>query len=251
MQQLFYGTHVGKQSVSSKTVNDKPKRKKKLKGVPLLTSTVPDKARGPDDGHMVGYARVSTHDQSLQRQVDELVKYGVHAHDIFSDKASGKDMKREGWEACWMDLQEGDLLVVHSLDRLGRNLEEVIRIEREIRERGATLKVLVQDINTSTPAGRLIFHILMTVAQFEREWSLERTMHGLRKARERGVMGGAMAKFTDAQIENAVNKVGGPQAANAWLRAADMVGCSKPTIMRRYAAIQARKEQEAISDANT
>jgi DNA invertase Pin-like site-specific DNA recombinase len=117
--------------VAATTRTQAKPRKKKLKGVPILTSTVPNKPRVTDDPHMVGYARVSTHDQNLQRQVDELVKYGVHAHDIFSDKSSGKDMEREGWQACWKDLQEGDILVVHSLDRLARNLGEVIRVEHQ------------------------------------------------------------------------------------------------------------------------
>jgi DNA invertase Pin-like site-specific DNA recombinase len=80
------------------------------------------------------------------------------------------------------------------------------------------------------------------VAQFEREWSLERTMHGLRKARERGVMGGALKQYTDEQIEEAVAAAGGPQAANVWLNAANAIGCSKPTVMRRYTAIQRIKD---------
>lgn len=217
---------------------------KRRKDVPVLSSDVPDKVWGEEDPHMVGYARVSTVAQSLQRQVDELVKYGVAAVDIFSDKRSGKNMDREGWEACWLDLRKGDILVVHSLDRLGRNLEEVIKIERELREMGVTLKVLAQDINTATPAGRLIFHILMTVAQFEREWSVERTTHGLRKARERGVVGGRIKKFTDEQIEEAVEACGGPEAPNVWLKAAQMVKCSKPTVMRRWEAVQRAKEQQ-------
>lgn len=194
---------------------------------------------------MVGYARVSTATQSLQRQVDELVKYGVAAVDVFSDKASGKDMDRSGWHQCWIDLRDGDVLVVQSLDRLGRNLEEVIKIERELREKGVTLKVLAQDINTATPSGRLIFHILMTVAQFEREWSIERTMHGLKKARERGVMGGRVKKFTDEAIEQAVVSNGGPLAPNVWHLAAKALGCSKVTIMKRWNAI----ERGRVADA--
>ena len=83
--------------------------------------------------------------------------------------------------ACMRELQEGDWLVVWSIDRLGRNLEEVIRVEKQLRDKGVTLKALAQDINTSTAAGRLIFHILLTVAQFEREWSNERSLHGFRK----------------------------------------------------------------------
>lgn len=231
--------------MSDRTPKQKKARRRRPKITPILTSTVPDKERAEGDPHMVGYARVSTKDQSLQRQVDELVKYGVAAVDIFSDKASGKNMDRVGWQHCWLDLRDGDILVIHSLDRLGRNLEEVIRIERELRDKGVTLKVLAQDINTATTTGRLIFHILLTVSQFEREWSLERSMHGLRKARERGVVGGAMKQFTDEQIEKALMDAGGPLAPNAYLNAAKAVGCSKPTVMRRWAAIEARRRKEA------
>jgi DNA invertase Pin-like site-specific DNA recombinase len=213
-------------------------RKRKPRITPILTSTVPDKKKGPDDPHMVGYARVSTSEQSLQRQVDELVKYGVAAVDIFSDKASGKNMDRVGWQHCWLDLQPGDILVVHSLDRLGRNLREVIEIEAQLREKGVTLKALAQDINTGTAAGRLIFHILLTVAQFEREWSLERTMHGLQKARERGVTGGVPKRVPDEDVIAAVTKYGGRSVAGAIGKAAKDLGYSKVTIMRRLDAIE-------------
>jgi DNA invertase Pin-like site-specific DNA recombinase len=162
--------------------------------------------RGPDEPHLVGYVRVSMSDQNNQRQVDELAKFGVNPIEVFGDKASGKNMERPGWRACLRELQDGDWLVVWSIDRLGRNLEEVIRVERELREKGVTLKALAQDINTSTAAGRMIFHILVTVAQFEREWSTERSMHGLMKARERGTMGGRRKTYTDKQIVDAMAK---------------------------------------------
>jgi DNA invertase Pin-like site-specific DNA recombinase len=185
---------------------------------------------------LVGYVRVSTSDQSIQRQVDELVKYGVALVDIYADTASGKNLDRPGWELCWKQLEPGDVLVVHSLDRLGRNLLEVIQLEKQIQAKGCTLKVLAQDINTSTPTGRLIFHILMTVAQFEREWNLERTMHGLQKARERGVKGGALPKFNDEEIAAAMEK----NSYNLRL-AAKAVGCSKVTMMRRWQSIQEQR----------
>ncbi len=219
------------------------KRGKKRVVTPILTSTIPDKEPDPERP-LWGYARVSTNDQSLQRQVDELVKYGVAAVDIFSDKKSGKTFAdRTGWHDLFRELEAGDTVVIHSLDRLGRNLEEVIRIERELREKEVTLKVLAQDINTSTAAGGLIFHVLMTVSQFEREWSLERTMHGLRAAAARGVKGGSVKTYTDEQIEQAVIDAGGPDAPNAWLNAAKAVGCTKVTVMRRYAAIEKTRKE--------
>src|SRR4051812_5320589 len=94
------------------------KRKVDRKPVPILSSTVPDRIREAGDPHMVGYARVSVYDQNNQRQVDELVRFGVGAVDIYSDVASGKNMARPGWIACWRNLQKGDILVVQALDRL-------------------------------------------------------------------------------------------------------------------------------------
>jgi DNA invertase Pin-like site-specific DNA recombinase len=168
-------------------------------------------------------------DQNNQRQVDELAKFGVNPIDVFGDKASGKNMERPGWQACFRELQEGDWLVVWSIDRLGRDLGEVIRVEKELRDKGVTLKVIAQDINTGTAAGRLIFHILMTVAQFEREWSNERSMHGLLKARERGVKGGRLKTYTDKQIKDAMAK-----AKNNYERAAKLIGAKKITMIRRW-----------------
>lgn len=204
-----------------------------------MSSTLPNKPRADDDPHLVGYARVSTSAQSLQRQVDELVKYGVWDVDIFADKASGKNMDRTAWEACNKDMRRGDTLVVHSLDRLGRNLGEVIEIEKDLTSRGIGLKVLAQDINTSTASGRLVFHILMTVAQFEREWGNERTMHGLQKARERGITGGRDPQYSDEQIVEAMEKHN--------LRARDAaieLGCTKVTVLRRWNKIQEKRLHE-------
>jgi DNA invertase Pin-like site-specific DNA recombinase len=193
-------------AMSNAPISAKPKRNYKKRPKPLIvfTSTVPVRKRDKDAPHLIGYVRVSMNDQNNQRQVDELAKFGVNPIDVFGDKASGKNMERPGWKACFRELQEGDWLVVWSIDRLGRNLEEVIAVEKELRKKGVTLKALAQDINTSTAAGRLIFHILLTVAQFEREWSNERSLHGLMKARERGTKGGRRATYTDDQIISAM-----------------------------------------------
>lgn len=224
------------------TTLPKKTRRRRYKPLEALTSTVTQGVREPGGPHLAGYVRVSTSDQSIQRQVDELVKYGVAVTDIYPDTASGKTgTDRPGWTLCWQQLEPGDVLVVHSLDRLGRDLQEVIKIEREIRERGCTLKVLAQDINTANPTGRLIFHILLTVAQFEREWNLERTMHGLQKARERGVKGGALPKFTDEQIGRAMDENNYNLS-----KAAKAVGCSKVTMMRRWDIVKQRRLQQGL-----
>ncbi|CAB3802769.1 hypothetical protein LMG28614_05693 [Paraburkholderia ultramafica] len=205
-----------------------PKRgpKKKTYIHKIAESTV--KWKRPANGQMmIGYARVSTSDQNNQRQVDELIKYGVAPEDVFQDKQSGKTLDRAAWKACFRDLQKGDLLVIYSLDRLGRNLGDLIDIERQLFEKGVRLKVIAQDIDTSNASGRMIFHVLGALAQWEREWNWERTKHGLASARERGVIGGQPARHTDDQIKGALRKAGSVSGA------ARLLKCAKITIIRR------------------
>jgi DNA invertase Pin-like site-specific DNA recombinase len=182
----------------------------------------------PKDGQMMlGYARVSTSDQNNQRQIDELIKYGVAPEDIFQDKQSGKTLDRAAWQACFRDLQKGDLLVIYSLDRLGRNLGDLIQVEKQLYDKGVRLKVIQQDIDTTNASGRMIFHILGALAQWEREWNWERTKHGLDRARARGVIGGQPAKHSDQQIRDALKKAGTLSGA------AKLLNCAKITIIRR------------------
>src|ERR1700761_2464482 len=94
------------------------------------TSTVKWVPRKDNEPMKVGYARVSMNDQSNQRQIDELVRHGVHPYEIFQDKQSGKAMDRPGWKACLRELQKDDILVIWSLDRLGRNLGDLIAVEK-------------------------------------------------------------------------------------------------------------------------
>lgn len=204
----------------------KKRTKKKIYAHTVAKTTV--KWKRPKDGQMmIGYARVSTQDQNNQRQIDELVKYGVAPEDIFQDKQSGKTLDRAAWQACFRDLQKGDLLVIYTLDRLGRSLRDLIDIERQLFERGVRLKVIAQDIDTSNASGRMIFHILGALAQWEREWNWERTKHGLAMAKERGVIGGKASEYSDEEIKAALKKAGTDKGA------ARIVGCRPITIKRR------------------
>lgn len=198
----------------------------------IAKSTV--KWKRPKDGQMmIGYARVSTQDQNNQRQIDELIKYGVAPEDIFQDKQSGKTLDRAAWKACFRDLQSGDLLVIYTLDRLGRSLRDLIEIERQLFEKGVRLKVIAQDIDTSNASGRMIFHILGALAQWEREWNWERTTHGLKAARERGKVGGQPSKYTDDEIRDALRKSGGSILGAAKLLKKGRKHCAPITIKRR------------------
>lgn len=157
--------------------------------------------------HMVGYVRVSMSDQDNRRQKDELVRFGVDPRDIWEDKASGRDMERPGWKACWHDLREGDLLVVQSIDRLGRSLVEVAQTLKALHEKGCDLKILSMGIDTRNPMGRFIFGVMAAFAEMERELIRERTLSGLAAARAKGRTGGAKKRVSDAQIRAAIDRL--------------------------------------------
>ncbi|WP_205207070.1 recombinase family protein [Asaia sp. As-1742] len=180
--------------------------------------------------HLVGYVRVSTSDQNNEHQIDSLIKFGVDPRDIFEDKASGKNMARPGWKDCWRDIREKDILVVHSIDRLGRDLVEVVQTVKALHDRGADLKVLTMDLDTRTPTGRLIFAVVAAMAQWERELIVERTRNGLAAARARGKKGGRKPILTDEQVTEALARI---QAGENAQTVAAEYGVSRQAIYKR------------------
>jgi DNA invertase Pin-like site-specific DNA recombinase len=136
----------------------------------------------------IGYARVSTIEQTLDLQQNALTAAG--AATIYADKASGKTADRPELVHCLKALRDGDTLVVWRLDRLGRNLQDLIRIVNELEARGVKFKSLKESVDTSGPAGKLVFHMFAALAEFERELLRERTLAGLEAARARGRKGG-------------------------------------------------------------
>lgn len=140
---------------------------------------------------LVGYARVSRADQSLDLQIDALLKAGCMRHTIFSDKITGIHSKKPGLLECLESLKEGDTLIVYRLDRLGRTTKDLISLIAELRKRGIYFKSLQEGlIDTSSANGELIFHLFATLAGFERSLIKERTLEGLKAARKRGRVGG-------------------------------------------------------------
>lgn len=135
----------------------------------------------------VGYARVSTKEQDLSLQLDALAKFDCDK--VFTDKVSSVK-QRQGLEEALCYLRQGDCLVVWKLDRLCRSLPDLIKISEQIKERGAELISITENIDTSTPAGRLYFNILGALGQMERELIQERVKAGLISARKRGRIGG-------------------------------------------------------------
>lgn len=136
----------------------------------------------------IGYARVSTADQTLNLQKDALEKIGCQQ--IFTDTISGAIMERKGLDEALSFAREGDTLVVWKLDRLGRSLKNLIETITNLNTRKIGFKSLTENIDTMTSGGKLIFHIFGALAEFERDIIRERTQAGLAAARARGRLGG-------------------------------------------------------------
>jgi DNA invertase Pin-like site-specific DNA recombinase len=147
---------------------------------------------------LIGYARVSTHDQTLNLQQDALQKAGCNK--IFTDTASGAKTERKGLDEALAYVRTGDTLVVWLLDRLGRSLPHLITTMTDLEERGIGFKSLTENIDTTTSGGKLIFHIFGALAEFERNLIRERTQAGLAAARARGRRGGRPKALIARQI---------------------------------------------------
>ena len=146
---------------------------------------------------IIGYARVSTDDQSLDSQTDALSAAG--AEKVFADRISGSKRARPELDRMLEQLRSGDVVTVAKYDRLARSLKDLLEIVEMIRDRGAGFRSLAEDIDTTTPAGRLVFHVFASIAQFERERISERTKEGLASARKRGRIGGRPPALSAAQ----------------------------------------------------
>jgi DNA invertase Pin-like site-specific DNA recombinase len=149
---------------------------------------------------LIGYARVSTLDQTLNLQLDALKAAGCAEHCIYTDTTSGKTTTRPGLEQALRYLRPGDMLVVWRLDRLGRSLKHLIETVAFLHDHGIGLRSLTEQLDTTTPAGKLIFHVFGALAEFERDLIRERTYAGLAAARARGRRGGRPRKLTPQQV---------------------------------------------------
>jgi len=148
---------------------------------------------------IIGYARVSSVEQNLELQRDALKAAGCEI--IFEDKASGSaKVVRPEWGKALEKLRAGDTLVVWRLDRLGRSLKHLIETIEDLGNEGIGFRSLQENLDTTTSGGKLIFHILGALAEFERELIRERTMAGLAAARARGRKGGRPRKLSTKQI---------------------------------------------------
>jgi DNA invertase Pin-like site-specific DNA recombinase len=175
----------------------------------------------------IGYARVSTEDQSLDLQLDALRQAGCER--VFTEKASAANTQRPGLSEARSHMRKGDVLVVWKLDRLGRSVKGLVDLVGKLAEEGVQFHSLTDGIDTTTPHGRFFFHMMASLAQMERELIAERTKAGLDAARKRGRMVGRKRRMTPSKIESAQQLLGGGMAPR---EIAKNLGVSIPTRYR-------------------
>ena len=179
---------------------------------------------------LIGYARISTRDQSLDGQLDALHRAGCER--VFSEVASGARDDRPVLQETLAYARPGDVLVSLKLDRVARSLQHLTWLVADLNQRRVGLKSLTEEIDTSTPGGKLVFHIFGAIAEFERDLIRERTRVGLDAARKRGRVGGRPVKMTPAKLEAARKLL---QSGTSVREIADSLGVSVPTVYRHLA----------------
>jgi DNA invertase Pin-like site-specific DNA recombinase len=178
---------------------------------------------------LIGYARVSTEDQKLDSQLDALKKAGCEQ--IFQEKQSGSITLRPEFLAALNFARPGDTICVLKLDRLARSSKQLLDTAETLKERGINLKSLTQDIDTSTPTGKMVFHIMSAIAEFERDIIRERTIEGIEAAKARGEKFGRPRLVTPEIIEKAkVALVENPNMSVQ--KVADSFGISETSLYR-------------------
>ncbi|SDL90252.1 Site-specific DNA recombinase [Arthrobacter sp. ov407] len=190
-------------------------------------------------GKLIGYARVSTKGQDTDRQEADILAAGVRRDDLYMDRGvSGAKANRAGLDQALAALQEGDTLVVATLDRLGRSTQNMLNLATDLKDRGINLRVLNLgggNVDTATPMGQMMFTVMAGLAEMELAIKRERINDSVSKRRAKGLdLGGRRAQFTDGQIENAKNLIeGGKPAAQV----ARDLGMSRATLYRRIAQL--------------
>ena len=149
----------------------------------------------PPGPRLIGYARVSTVEQNLQMQVDALTRAGVHKDNLHVEKVSGAKAKRPVLEWAIQTLRPGDTFVVWKFDRIARSMQDMLAKLEAVKAEGAGFKSLTEQVDTTTPGGVFLMHILAAAAQFERDLIVQRTKEGVASAKARGVKFGQPRKI--------------------------------------------------------
>lgn len=184
---------------------------------------------------LIGYARVSTGGQKLERQLDALQAAGCRR--VFADKESGRHgVDRPDLAACLAFISAGDTLVVPALDRLGRSLQDLIGIVSELRTREVGFRSLHESLDTTTPGGRLIFHVFAALAEFIRELIVAGTREGLTAARARGRVGGRPTVVNSEVLRAARDLLPNQEASVASI--ARLLGVSPGTLYNHIPDLQ-------------
>ena len=177
--------------------------------------------------YKIGYARVSTESQNLDRQLDALKKYGVDM--IYNEKMTGTKKDRPELNKLIDRMTAGDVIVVESLSRLGRSTKDLIELTELFQSKGVHLVSLKESIDTSSSTGKLLFTLMSAIAQFERDTIADRTREGLRSARARGRTGGRPKKNPD-QIKKAIKLYNTGQYSVKEIE--ELTGVKKSTLYR-------------------
>lgn len=172
------------------------------------------------DPSLVGYVRVSTEEQNPDMQIAALQRHGVHPDNIHIEKVSGVSVRRPARDMARRQLREGMTLVVWKLDRIGRNHMDLYTFVQDLADNGIGVRSITEYIDTTSPIGKFVLILLSGAAQFEREMIRERTLAGVKRAKERGVRFGQPTKIT-AEIKASIDK---------WL----YEGLSVPAIVKRF-----------------
>ncbi len=176
----------------------------------------------------IGYARISTSEQKINLQVDELKKAGCEK--LYQDIASGMKSKRPGFDECLNQLRKNDCLIVWRLDRLGRNLKDLVLIIEQLQKNNISFISLHEGFDTTTIGGKLIFQIFGALSEFERNLLQERTNKGLKAARARGRFGGRPKKLKDKDV-NRLKKMYNSRDYSI-KELCGIFGVSKPTLYK-------------------
>lgn len=204
-------------------------------------------------GKLIGYARVSTKQQSVDRQEADLLGAGVRRDDLYTDHGvSGGRASRLNFDRAFFALQKGDTLVVTTLDRLGRSTQNMLTLAEQLRGAGAGLRVLNLgggDVDTGTPMGSMLFTITAALGQMEIEIKRERITDSVTKRRAAGMdLGGRRQQITDDQIRSAIRLVdGGTPAAQV----ARDLGMSRATFYRRSRALSEKAENALVRSSSS